>query len=1019
MIDHELIKKYFVGRDGFTWWIGQVVSEKKWNENLGGRRYPTIDPVKGFSDRYKVAILGYHTNSEELSDDDLPWVPVMLPVTAGGGGGGATQSANIRQGTFVFGFFLDGEDAQQPIIIGIIGYNNYTAVSKGVPKLRYTPFDGYKPTDTIPDSHIRTDPNTSTASKATSSVPASSPAQAPTSAGVPAPPASPSASPNAPRSNSGLVIAGSETNNLREVSSLGNLEDGKQTAALQKSTKCGGNQMSGIQIAIQTAIQEVERLQNKLTSWAAAAQGKVNAIKAQIDRVIGDATKKVTMFMKDVVEGIRKFTVEKINNTVKDLYYLVFPNDRDRVKQASKKVLDKVGCIFNKVIGGLLGMMGNALKGMFNKVINVGACVVENFIGGMIGKVSGLISGLVDSVLGPINSIISGLSGLVGGALGAAGKALSLAGDILGFVKNLLGFLKCDEDTKCPQIDKWSIWNGTGGSIGASQLGGPFDAKRNEGAPGKENFIAVTNIFNKAKETASTVSNVSGSIGGAISDGEVAFNNLGATIKGINVKDVVDFAGAKKKCNVGPIPCGPPLLSIYGGGGRGATGNVIVNSLGEIMGVDIVQPGFGYISEPTAEIIDPCGKGVGVKTKVKLKKRKIRGPKRGANGIEPGSNPVGIASTTEFDNKKGKIIELRLIPGSNIEPGSDVTFEWESRSGTTLIYSNFGATSTTGRLNLTEVFKERSFIITVADNKEKVTAAIQLYVNPLDELFEIADNAIESITILEPGTGYLSKLDGSTGGDGRIWSSPQDTISLEPDGTYSRYQPGITTTFASGTIIRVPSETIGFNDEGDQIAEIPANSDFTVSTPVIITTPQLDETKLDRETSPDFQGVIAGDGIKKSDLFSEDNQFKFGSGSNILLGGVVPERFPTSSNKEYPILLYMCGVEVINGGVNYSEGDEIIIEPNAGAELKLKLGAFGSVESVEILQSGMGFKEFPEIYVSSQTGFNAKLVPRFCVNRLVNNADSIEDLENDLIGSKLKRESVIQVIDCVGKFNLR
>lgn len=66
MIDHELIKKYFVGRDGFTWWIGQVVSEKKWNENLGGRRYPTIDPVKGFSDRYKVAILGYHTNSEEL-----------------------------------------------------------------------------------------------------------------------------------------------------------------------------------------------------------------------------------------------------------------------------------------------------------------------------------------------------------------------------------------------------------------------------------------------------------------------------------------------------------------------------------------------------------------------------------------------------------------------------------------------------------------------------------------------------------------------------------------------------------------------------------------------------------------------------------------------------------------------------------------------------------------------------------------------------------------------------------------
>ena len=53
----------------------------------------------------------------------------MYPVTAGGGGRGSYQSSNIA-GNFVIGFFIDGPNAQLPIIQGIIGNNDYQDVMK-------------------------------------------------------------------------------------------------------------------------------------------------------------------------------------------------------------------------------------------------------------------------------------------------------------------------------------------------------------------------------------------------------------------------------------------------------------------------------------------------------------------------------------------------------------------------------------------------------------------------------------------------------------------------------------------------------------------------------------------------------------------------------------------------------------------------------------------------------------------------------------------------------------------------
>ena len=111
MFDQGLFEKHFVGRDGFIWWIGQIASEISWKENIPGLPLNDNSEIKGFGERYRVRIMGYHTaNINEIPDQELPWAYVMYPVTAGGGGRSSSQSANLTQGNFVFGFFLDGEN---------------------------------------------------------------------------------------------------------------------------------------------------------------------------------------------------------------------------------------------------------------------------------------------------------------------------------------------------------------------------------------------------------------------------------------------------------------------------------------------------------------------------------------------------------------------------------------------------------------------------------------------------------------------------------------------------------------------------------------------------------------------------------------------------------------------------------------------------------------------------------------------------------------------------------------------
>jgi len=84
--------------DKFKWFVG-VVKDSYDDKN-----------------RVRVRIFGIHKTDDitDVSDGDLPGALVLYPTS------GSNLSHGLRSGMWVFGFFADGDDCQQPVIVGVI-----------------------------------------------------------------------------------------------------------------------------------------------------------------------------------------------------------------------------------------------------------------------------------------------------------------------------------------------------------------------------------------------------------------------------------------------------------------------------------------------------------------------------------------------------------------------------------------------------------------------------------------------------------------------------------------------------------------------------------------------------------------------------------------------------------------------------------------------------------------------------------------------------------------------------------
>ena len=128
----------FIGQD-FRWWLGQVADDSYWRDNIVPGKFKSPETIRGWAYRYKVRIFGLHDLGEEvIKSENLPWAQVMYPTTAGAYLQNSGQTPMIRQGNIVFGFFLDGVNEEQPVIMGVLGNNAQTELATTIGDNRVT-----------------------------------------------------------------------------------------------------------------------------------------------------------------------------------------------------------------------------------------------------------------------------------------------------------------------------------------------------------------------------------------------------------------------------------------------------------------------------------------------------------------------------------------------------------------------------------------------------------------------------------------------------------------------------------------------------------------------------------------------------------------------------------------------------------------------------------------------------------------------------------------------------------------
>ena len=112
-----------LGSDGLKWWIGRVAPRSSWAP------YATLvnDKDVGLTDadsqtdvyynRVKVSVVGYH---EHITNPyDLPWAHIMATPMLPTGYGFQEHTHYLEGGESVFGFWMDGDDEQKPVVLGV------------------------------------------------------------------------------------------------------------------------------------------------------------------------------------------------------------------------------------------------------------------------------------------------------------------------------------------------------------------------------------------------------------------------------------------------------------------------------------------------------------------------------------------------------------------------------------------------------------------------------------------------------------------------------------------------------------------------------------------------------------------------------------------------------------------------------------------------------------------------------------------------------------------------------------
>ena len=552
-LEQGLLKKQQVGRDGFYWWLGQVVASKFWIDNNPPLPVGKPDELPGLKRRVKVRIFGYHTAAvSQLTDDDLPWAYCMMPVTAGAAGGGMVQSVNLSGGEFVFGFFLDGEDGQQPVIMGLLDKSSQLTFPKDIPDVGFFPFQGY--TNGLVESRDNIKKGGASASTTVGGKEVSG--QAGTTI----------------KQTTADESAAAE-NSITEVEAEGPsiaYENAKITGKVKPANECtDDNPAAGIKLAM-------ERLQ-AMQSFVEKAQGVyidplTNAI-GSIDREVERAAQNIAAYNKDIMDKVRAVTIKEAAVKASEMSIKLPIDKMEEFKDNLDEQLDGLGCAFENIMGGLENTLNGLLQDMMGKVTGALDCVINDVIGNMI-----------DSALGALNSVLGSISGALDSLLGATNAIKAPVMEAADFLSSLKELFTCESETKCTDIAQADLNNGNlpeAPSDFAGLLGGALGLGGGGLIP-----EPVGGILNSASDLSDSIRGIGDAVGGVVDSVATVGQTVGNALETVGSLPG-ELVSGLQECNPFAGTCEPPLAVIFGGGVTETTANAIINQAGNIIGVDL------------------------------------------------------------------------------------------------------------------------------------------------------------------------------------------------------------------------------------------------------------------------------------------------------------------------------------------------------------------------------------------------------------------------------------------------
>ena len=689
MIDQSLLQSNFIGRDGFRWWIGQIPPiESQGKQTNGG----------GWGNRCKVRIMGYHPyNNVELKNEDLPWAQVLLPTTSGSGAANYSTNPKLRPGDVVFGFFLDGDNGQNPVIMGLFGRTSQVPSNDYVSP--FVPFTGY--TDNVAD------PNGKVYNSQTSE--------------------SNSTSQKSPRDVPPKVI--NKLNSNKETKDEIAYYSGVGKKIVFANT-CDDTAVKGIITEVTNLLDKVSDGVSKVSNIAGEISRSVEKIVSIANNIVGQMFNslfnKLIPLLKKGLQLLFKTVFAKVLAATLNpgIAHLAGVAAQTAMINPVKKLEEAIPCVAGKIVSGLGSIVKNLLKSVLDNVENFVTCAGNQFSGAFM---NGIINKIVQGLAGPLNGVKKLLS-LIGGF-----NVANFLRSGIDSIKAIGGLFDCNQSKgKCSGLVKeWTIGSGAKSSeneestfksildnmnVAAAVGLSPYvkDVQENDSIV-KDNYVGLRKVTSIVTKTDNTL--LFDNLNGFEVDGLLTSNSEIMKITSINPKinqisveraysgistnyDVGsnfslispitdttlsgasptftfnqeygqwDIFGAGTKtpatnsplggCYTGkPTSCGPPKVRIFGGGGSGGTATAILgnfannvlnnNNITEkrtasIIGVRVDNAGSGYRYPPFVEFVDNCNQGYG-------------------------------AVARSIINDAGEIVEIYMVSEGENYPLGDVNFQ--------------------------------------------------------------------------------------------------------------------------------------------------------------------------------------------------------------------------------------------------------------------------------------------------------------------------------------------------------